>query len=131
MPGVSDNLHKNSSSDAIIPSSILQKEAIIIITVEGVLLKQIEELIKELAQAKKEVAENLQYQELHEGKVNRNVKDSVFVNLFSYPEYQMRIYNELFPEDTTITQSELELFRADRVLTNHPYNDLGLLARKN
>ena len=109
---------------------LTRKEVITIITVESVLLKQIEELNKALAQAKKEAAENLQYRELHEGKVNRNAKDSVFVNLFSYPEYQMRIYNELFPEDTTITPAEIELFRADRVLTNHPYNDLGLLARK-
>ena len=87
---------KNSHSNAIIQiNKFLQREVIIIITVESVLLKQIEELNKALAQAKKEAAENLQYRELHEGKVNRNAKDSVFVNLFSYPEYQMRIYNEL------------------------------------
>ena len=42
----------------------------------------------------------------------------------------MQLYKELFPNDTTITQGDLELYKVERVLTNHPYNDLGLLARK-
>lgn len=42
----------------------------------------------------------------------------------------MALYRELLPEDTEIQPSELQLFRVDRVLTNHPYNDLGLLARE-
>ncbi len=42
----------------------------------------------------------------------------------------MALYRELFPEDTDIDPSELKLFKVDRVFTNHPYNDLGLLARE-
>ena len=62
-------------------------------------------------------------------RVNRQAKNSVFLNLFSRKEYQLRLYKELFPEDTTITENDLELVTLDNVLTIHPYNDLGLLAR--
>ena len=99
-------------------------------TVEQKLLQDIEQLQKELEKANKRAEENEGYRHLVENRVNRNAKDSVFVNLFSYPEYQMQLYKELFPADTTIKQEDLELYKVDRVLTNHPYNDLGLLARK-
>ena len=62
-------------------------------------------------------------------RVNRQAKNSVFLNLFSRKEYQLRLYQELFPEDTSITENDLELVTLDNVLTIHPYNDLGLLAR--
>ena len=42
----------------------------------------------------------------------------------------MQIYRELFPDDKDIKPEDLKLFRVDRILTNHPYNDLGLLARQ-
>lgn len=44
-------------------------------------------------------------------------------------EYQLKLYKELFPQDTTITENDLELVTLDNVLTIHPYNDLGLLVR--
>lgn len=44
-------------------------------------------------------------------------------------EYQLQLYKELFPQDTTITEDDLEMITMDNVLTIHPYNDLGLLAR--
>ena len=44
-------------------------------------------------------------------------------------EYQLQLYRELFPYDTTITEDDLELVTLDNVLAIHPYNDLGLLAR--
>lgn len=62
-------------------------------------------------------------------RVNRQAKNSVFLNLFMRKEYQLQLYKELFPEDTTITEDDLELVTLDNVLTIHPYNDLGLLAR--
>ena len=62
-------------------------------------------------------------------RVNRQAKNSVFLNLFMRKEYQLRLYKELFPQDTTITEDELELVTLDNVLAIHPYNDLGLLAR--
>ena len=62
-------------------------------------------------------------------RVNRQAKNSVFLNLFSRKEYQLALYRELFPQDTSITEDDLELVTLDNVLTIHPYNDLGLMAR--
>lgn len=66
---------------------------------------------------------------LKRDRVNRQAKNSVFLNLFMRKEYQLKLYKELFPQDTTITENDLELVTLDNVLTIHPYNDLGLLAR--
>ena len=66
---------------------------------------------------------------IKQDRVNRQAKNSVFLNLFMRKEYQLRLYKELFPADTTITEDDLELVTLDNVLTVHPYNDLGLLAR--
>jgi hypothetical protein len=53
----------------------------------------------------------------------------VFLNLFARKEYQLALYRELFPEDTMITEDDIEMVTLENVLTIHPYNDLGLLAR--
>lgn len=66
---------------------------------------------------------------LKKDRVNRQAKNSVFLNLFTRKEYQLLLYQDLFPEDVTITEADLELVTLDNVLTIHPYNDLGLLAR--
>lgn len=66
---------------------------------------------------------------MKQDRVNRQAKNSVFLNLFMRKEYQLQLYKELFPQDTTITEDDLELVTLDNVLTIHPYNDLGLLAR--
>ena len=39
------------------------------------------------------------------------------------------MYKELFLQDLTITENDLQLVTLDNVLTIHPYNDLGILAR--
>lgn len=66
---------------------------------------------------------------MKQDRVNRQAKNSVFLNLFMRKEYQLQLYKELFPQDTTITEDDLELVTLDNVLTIHPYNDPGLLAR--
>lgn len=66
---------------------------------------------------------------LKRDRVNRQAKNSVFLNLFMRKEYQLKLYKELFPLDTTITEDDLELVTIESILTIHPYNDLGLLAR--
>lgn len=66
---------------------------------------------------------------LKRDRVNRQAKNSVFLNLFSHKEYQLQLYKELFPQDTTITEDDLELVTLGNVLAINPYNDLGLLAR--
>lgn len=67
---------------------------------------------------------------MKQNRVNRQAKNSVFLNLFMRKEYQLQLYKELFPQDTTITEDDLEMITLDNVLTIHPYNDLGLLARE-
>lgn len=66
---------------------------------------------------------------LKQDRVNRQAKNSVFLNLFTRQEYYLQLYKELFPEDSSITEADLELVTLDTVLAIHPYNDLGLLAR--
>ena len=62
-------------------------------------------------------------------RVNRQAKYSVFLDLFSRPEYYLQIYKELFPNDSEITLDDLQLVTIKNVLAIHPYNDLGILAR--
>ena len=66
---------------------------------------------------------------LKRDKVNRQAKNSVFLNLFMRKEYQLKLYMELFPADASVTEDDLELVTLDNVLTINPYIDLGLLAR--
>ena len=40
---------------------------------------------------------------LKHDRVNRQAKNSVFLNLFARKEYQLALYRELFPEDTMST----------------------------
>ena len=82
-----------------------------------------EELLKERDAYKAEI------DALKRERVNRQAMNSVFLNLFTRKEYQIQIYNELFPAETTITEEDLELVMPDNALTIHPYNDLGLLVR--
>jgi hypothetical protein len=46
---------------------------------------------------------------IKQDRVNRQAKNSVFLNLFMRKEYQLQLYKELFPADTTITEDDLEL----------------------
>ena len=61
--------------------------------------------------------------------LNRQAKDSIFRDLFSRKEYLIRLYRELHPEDTTITEDDLNNITINTVLTNGPHNDLGFTAR--
>ncbi|MBQ6419157.1 MAG: hypothetical protein IJJ91_10865 [Synergistaceae bacterium] len=88
--------------------------------IEEKLLEEIDALKLALEKAKKAAQENAQYKAFIEQRVNQKTKDSVFINLFSNPEYQMLLYKELFPEDKTIKPEDLELFRVERILTTTP-----------
>ena len=48
--------------------------------------------------AQKAMAQKLQ--EASQDKINRNIKDSVFCNLFGQPEYLYQLYQALHPEDS-------------------------------
>jgi len=58
----------------------------------------------------------------------RNIKDSIFCNLFSRPEYLIELYKALHPEDTEITVDDLTLVTLQSTFVKSMYNDLGFLA---
>ena len=58
-------------------------------------------------------------------KVNRKFKDSLFTDLFSDKKYLLKLYQSLFPEDTTSTEDDLYIITLKNVLLQGSYNDLG------
>lgn len=58
--------------------------------------------------------------------VNRNIKDSVFRNLFSDKKYLFQLYQALHPEDQETTIDDLEYVTLENVLVRDIYNDLGV-----
>lgn len=58
-------------------------------------------------------------------KIRREIKDSVFIYLFRWPEYMRQLYIALHPEDEDVTEQELKLVTLKPVLTTGLYNDLG------
>ncbi len=60
------------------------------------------------------------------GEPFRKVKDSLFRRLFSEPEYLLRFYQALHPEDTETTENNLELVTLETVIVKDIHNDLGL-----
>ena len=61
-------------------------------------------------------------------KINRNLKDSVFCDLFARPEYLIQLYQALHPEDTTTTLEDLTIVTLTQLFVKEIYNDLGFLA---
>lgn len=64
-----------------------------------------------------------------DNKINRNIKDSVFCNLFGMPEYLMQLYQVLHPDDTETTEDDLTIVTLSRTVARNIYNDLGFLVR--
>ncbi|MCD8105717.1 MAG: hypothetical protein LUF35_12150 [Lachnospiraceae bacterium] len=58
--------------------------------------------------------------------VNRNIKDSVFRNLFSDKKYLFQLYQALHPEDKETATDDLEYVTLENVLVRDIYNDLGV-----
>ena len=67
--------------------------------------------------------------ETTDNKINRNIKDSVFCNLFGMPEYLMQLYQVLHPDDTETTEDDLTIVTLSRTVARNIYNDLGFLVR--
>lgn len=59
----------------------------------------------------------------------KNVKDSVFKDLFGRKEYSLQLYKTLFPCDEEITEEDINIVTCETVLVNGLYNDLGLVVR--
>ena len=62
-----------------------------------------------------------------ESYIKRNVKDTVFTNLFSDMKYLLQLYRCLHPEDTDITAEQITNVTLKPVMTNAIYNDLGFM----
>ena len=73
----------------------------------------------------KMMAERLK--EASKDKINRNLKDSVFCNLFGLREYLFQLYQVLHPEDTETKTDDLTIVTLSRVVSREIYNDLGFL----
>ena len=76
--------------------------------------------------AQKQMAEKLL--EASEDKINRNIKDSVFCDLFGRQEYLYQLYQVLHPEDTENGPDDLTIVTLSRTISRSIYNDLGFLA---
>ena len=72
------------------------------------------------------MAENLL--QASQDKITRNIKDSVFCDLFGRLEYLYQLYQALHPEDTDIQPDDLTIITLSRIFVRTMYNDLGFLA---
>ena len=63
-----------------------------------------------------------------EDKINRNIKDSVFCDLFGKKEYLLQLYKVLHPEDAETEEDDLTIVTLSRIFVREMYNDLGFMA---
>ena len=61
-------------------------------------------------------------------KANRNVKDSVFRDLFSDKKYLLMLYQTLHPEDKDCTEDDLTCITLKQIMLHDIHNDLGFRA---
>lgn len=59
--------------------------------------------------------------------MKREIKASVFTDLFGEPRYAILLYRFLHPEDVDATESDVEVVTIENILTDNVKNDLGLL----
>ncbi len=62
--------------------------------------------------------------------IKRNVKDSVFTNLFQDTKYIVQLYKALHPEADYVTEDMIEIVTLKNILTDSLYNDLGFMLDK-
>ena len=96
--------------------------------------KELQKTQKELEKALKKI-ERLEAQNAAlqgNGKVNRETKNSVFLDLFRRKEYLIRLYRDIHPDDMETSEDDLTVVTIDNVFTLKRYNDLGfMLGRQN
>ena len=64
--------------------------------------------------------------------LKRKIKNSLFIFLFQIKHYLLEAYKALHPEDTTVTENDIQILTLDAVLaTNGIYNNLAFLVRQN
>lgn len=57
--------------------------------------------------------------------IKRNIKDSVFTNLFADKRNLVRLYRALHPEDKETEEKDIENVTLNNIFTDKRYNDLG------
>ena len=62
--------------------------------------------------------------------VKWDAKNTIFLDLFSIPKYQLQMVKALHPEMTDITEDDIRPVTLKPVMMNSPYNDLALLVRE-
>ena len=51
--------------------------------------------------------------------VKRNIKDSVFTDLFKIKKYSLELYKSLHPEDKDVTESDLKIWDSNNMALLH------------
>ena len=65
----------------------------------------------------------------NKGKVKRKIKDSVFIDLFSYKKYSLELYKALHPEDENILKKDIKIITLKAIIVNDIYNDFGMIIK--
>ncbi|MCI8448537.1 MAG: hypothetical protein HFH30_09095 [Eubacterium sp.] len=65
--------------------------------------------------------------QMQEVKAKRTAKNSVFLDLFQDKKNLLKLYKTLHPDDTNVAEDMLDIVTIDNVLTDHLYNDLGIM----
>ena len=79
--------------------------------------------VKRLERNSADILDNVKKDQ--EGIMKRTIKDSVFTDLFQDKKYLLQLYKALHPEDTDVTEDDLNDITIKNVLTDNIYNDLG------
>ena len=62
-------------------------------------------------------------------KIKRNIKDSVFTDLFRDKKYALQLYKALHPEDKSVTTKDIKIVTLKAIVVNDIYNDLGMIIK--
>ena len=62
-------------------------------------------------------------------KPRRNIKDSVFTDLFRDKKYTLKLYKALHPEDKNVTAKDIKIVTLKAIVVNDIYNDLGMIIK--
>ena len=61
--------------------------------------------------------------------INREFKNSVFIDLFEQDVYRLQLFRTLHPDMTDITAEDIKMVTLKQVVTNHQYNDMAFLVK--
>lgn len=62
------------------------------------------------------------------GEIKKNVRDSIFVNVFRNKKYLVELYRSLHPEDI-VSEDDLKIITIENILADDMYNDLGFMVK--